>query len=842
MTFDSFDFLTSLSKIGRRAFLAFMVCAASAFSLSASGAEMKLDSPSAILHELDRFRQMGSVLYIAAHPDDENTELLAYLARGRDYRTAYLSLTRGDGGQNVLGPDIGEKLGVARTHELLAAREIDGAQQFFSRAVDFGFSKSYLETLKIWDKKEVVSDIVRVIREFHPDILVTRFSPSPGGTHGHHTASAVLALEAFKLAGDPKAFPEQGLPPWQPKRIFWNISKWQLDKVVGNDALKIDAGGKDAVSGESFVDIASKSRAMHKTQGFDSFKIQGAIGGARPESFQLLDGEPASKDILDGIDSSWSRVPGGAEVGKLTDSIIAKFNQKDVQASVPDLLQLRSKLEGLQSNDLVVKEKQLQLDRIIEACVGLHVETTISQAQVVPGEKIELHHSAIVRSNIPVKWLAVRYPSLKKETSKNIELHANQESTWTSTETLPESTQLTQPWWLRKEGSPGIFGVEDPSLIGSAENGPSFPIENVFEVAGQKITVFGEPLQVLKNAEGVETRRRMDVIPPVSLRFISQVALFSPGASRSVEVEIKASRANSDGTLSLTAPDGWKISPAKLPFHLKNVGQHQQFKFTITSPKEQSLAKISANAEMHGQTYHNQHIEINYAHLPPQLLQPPATMTVSSFEIATRGHVVGYLPGAGDTIAENVEQLGYTVKKLDDAKLTAEQLQGLDAVIIGVRAFNVRNNIGAAVPLLFDYVKNGGTVITQYNRPDGLKAEMIAPYDLHISSDRCTDEKAPITFLAPDNVILNKPNKISSADFDNWVQERGLYFANKWDEHFTPLIACNDDGEAPMKGSLLVAKYGKGNYIYTGLSFFRQLPAGVPGAYRLLANLISIDK
>ena len=287
---------------------------------------MKLDSPSAILHELESFRQMGSVLYIAAHPDDENTELLAYLARGRDYRTAYLSLTRGDGGQNVLGPEFGEKLGVARTQELLAARQIDGAQQFFSRAIDFGFSKSSSETLSIWNKQEVLSDIVRVIREFRPDVLITRFSPIPGGTHGHHTASATLAMEAFKLAGDPKAFPEQGLAPWQPKRIFWNVGRFQLDKVSGAP-LKIDAGGKDPVSGRGLHRHCSKSRSMHKTQGFDKFQFPGAHGGERLESFVLLDGAPADKDILEGVDTTWNRVAGGEEIGKAADELIAHFNR-----------------------------------------------------------------------------------------------------------------------------------------------------------------------------------------------------------------------------------------------------------------------------------------------------------------------------------------------------------------------------------------------------------------------------------------------------------------------------------------------------------------------------------
>ncbi|HEY9777574.1 MAG TPA: PIG-L family deacetylase [Planktothrix sp.] len=802
---------------------------------------MKLDSPSAILHELESFRQMGSALYIAAHPDDENTELIAYLARGRDYRTAYLSLTRGDGGQNVLGPDFGEKLGVARTQELLAARQIDGGQQFFSRAIDFGFSKSYAETLTIWNKQEVLSDIVRVIREFHPDVLITRFSPVPGGTHGHHTASAMLAMEAFKLAGDPKAFPEQGLAPWQPKRIFWNVGRFQLDKVSGTP-LKIDAGGKDPVSGEPFTDIAQASRSMHKTQGFDKFQFPGAHGGPRVEQFVLLDGEPASKDIMDGVDTTWNRVPGGAGIGKAAGEIISHFNPQDPSASVASLLKLRSQVDALQTHDPVIAEKRHELDRILQACLGLTVETTIAQSDVVPGEQMQMHHTATIHSNIPVRWLSVSYPTMKMNIDKPLDLTFNQPTIRDSQVTLPTNTPLTQPYWLRIEGTPGMFHVDDANLIGTAENAPAFPIEDVFEVDGQKLAIADEPVQVSTDSAGHQTHRRLDVIAPVSLRFTSDIALLTPGSSRSVQVEVTASRGNSDGMLRLESPKDWKVEPAQQAFKLAKVGDHESFQFTITAPPRSTTAKIIATAEVQGTVYRSQHQEITYPHIPPQLLQSKAVLKALSPELVTRGHAVGYLPGAGDSLVDNLQQMGYAVKILDDANITSEQLHGLDAVVIGVRAFNVRNNIGKALPALFQYVKDGGTVVCQYNNSDSLKTSQIAPYDLRLSRDRVTDERAAVTFLAPDSPVLNTPNKITEADFDGWVQERGLYFPSQWDDHFVPIISCGDAGETPSKGALLVAQYGKGYFIYTGLSFFRQLPAGVPGAYRLFANLLSIGK
>jgi LmbE family N-acetylglucosaminyl deacetylase len=357
------------------------------------------NSAPAILQELKSFREMGSVLYIAAHPDDENTLLIAYLARGRNYRTAYLSLTRGDGGQNVLGPQFDEKLGVARTQELLAARRLDGGQQFFTRAMDFGFSKDYKETLGIWDRQQVLSDVVRVIREFRPDVVINRFSTTPGGTHGHHTASAVLGLEAFKLAGDPKAFPEQNLPPWQPKRIFVNGRG-------GNDGgVQMEISGDDPVSGMSFTELAARSRAMHKTQGFDNFRGFGGGNGPYTESFQLLAGEPATNDILDGIDTTWNRVPGGAEIGKLTDSIIADFNPQNVSASVPALLKLRTLVIALPDKDSVVEGKSDQLDHILQSCLGLEVETTVLNSEVVPGEQMRLHYSVHFQASVPVQWV-----------------------------------------------------------------------------------------------------------------------------------------------------------------------------------------------------------------------------------------------------------------------------------------------------------------------------------------------------------------------------------------------------------------------------------------------------
>ena len=800
-------------------------------------------SASAILQELRSFREMGSVLYIAAHPDDENTRLIAYLSRGRGYRTGYLSLTRGDGGQNLIGPELGEELGVVRTQELLAARRIDGGQQFFTRAIDFGFSKDYRETFQIWDRNQVLADVVRTIRGFRPDVLITRFSTVPGGTHGHHTASAILALEAFKLAGDTNAFPEQlgELKPWQPKRILWNGFPRGFGRGAGDETntpgLRIDIGGYNPVLGESYGEIAARSRSMHKTQGFGSVGTRGTAS----ETFQLLGGEPATKDILDGVDTTWGRIPGGAEIGRLADEVIARFNPQNPAASVPALLTLRSRLAALPV-DSVVAEKRRQLDHILQGCLGLYIETVIPLAEAVPGETLKMHHAAIVRADVPVRWTAVRYPAGGDELGTSADLKPNQGATRESSRTLPATTPLTQPYWLREEGTVGMFRVDVPSLIGRPENPPAFPVEFVFEIGGQTLVIADEPVQILGDRVKGEIRQRLEVTPPVSLNFPEDLELFAPGTSHPAVVEVTSARAGAIGALHLETPAGWNVTPAMYPFSLTNYNENARFAFIITAPTNSTTARILATAEIDGKSYHNRRVEILHDHIPPLLLQPPARFKALSIDLAIRGHQVGYLPGAGDSVAECLQRMGYAVTLLTGADLTAEHLHSFDAVVIGIRAFNTRTDLAQNLSGLFAYVEAGGNVIVQYNTSDGLQTTRLAPYNLKLSHDRVTDETAPVTLLVPDHPAFTTPNRIVPSDFDGWVQERGLYFASEWDDHFTPLVACNDPGESPKNGSLLVVHYGRGYFVYTGLSWFRQLPEGVPGAYRLFANLISLGK
>lgn len=812
-------------------------------------------SPAAIGQELRSFATLGSVLYVAAHPDDENTQLITYLARGRGYRTAYLSVTRGDGGQNELGPEFGEKLGVARTQELLAARRLDGGRQFFTRALDFGFTKDVNETMRIWDHAQVLADVVRVIRTFRPDVVIAGMNPvQTPGQHGQHVASAVLAIEAFKLSGDSNAFPEQfadGLSPWQPKRILQNVRNFGGGRGgAGGNAppgvIRVDANGDDSVTGEGFVTIASRSRGMHKTQFGPNFGGAGGGGGGAggPQLFTMINGDPATTDIMDGLDLSFGRFAGGAEIAKLADEAAAQFKAGDPAASVPALLAIRAKLATLPT-DPVVADKRAQLDRILQACLGISVETTVPNAEAVPGETLKLRHTAVVKANVPVRWMGVNAGGTSAAYKEA--LTPDQASSHDATSVLGPQTPVSQPYWLRDEGTAGMFRVEETKLIGLPENPPVFPVEYVFELGGQTLAIRTEPVQLVAGASEAQAKRRLVAIPPVALNLPFEVALFTLGATKSVVVEVKAARAGTRGTLRLEAPAPWKVSPANRPFDFKQVGDKAQFTFEITAPAQAATAEFTAVATVGRNSYTNGRFEINYPHLPVQLLLPPTRLKVAAFDFKTRGQHVGYLPGAGDSTAENLTEMGYQVTMLSGLDLTPEKLKGLDAVVIGVRAFNERKDLEANLPGLFAWVEAGGTVIAQYNRPSNNLRGALGPYALSIAGDaptlRVTDENAPVIVLAADHPALNLPNKITPADFEGWVQERGAYFPSSWDEaHYTPLFAMSDPGEEPLKSSVLVAKYGKGYYVYTGLAFFRQLPAGVPGAYRLFANLVSLGK
>lgn len=828
----------------------------------------------AIVQQLRTFANTGTVLHVAAHPDDENTQLITAMARGRGYRTAYLSITRGDGGQNERGPDFGEKLGVLRTQELIAARKLDGGRQFFTRAIDYGYSKSPEEALRIWDHQAVLGDVVRVIRTFRPDVIITRFPIPPGsGGHGQHTASAMLAVEAFSLAADPTAFPEQlneGLKPWQAKRIGWNGWNNNNQSPLKGPITQFDIGGADPVTGVPFGTIANQSRGMHKTQMLGVFSERVGSPAQNFQNFQLLAGDAPTTDIMDGVDTTWARLPGGAALIPLIEDAIAKFTPADPAAIVPALLVIRAKLRelgaeprNLASNILVsplkdaplgtpgaypqkpmMDEKLAYLDDLICSLLGIEYGATTPKAEVIPGETIDLRQTVSVKSDVVPVAVTYRFEDDSiVESSEPIPLLPSKALEFTTRMKVPPDALLTHPYWLREESAVGLAKVSNPRLIGTPENAPALTTRIGLKVGTELIELPLIPVEAITGG----IRRPISIVSPVTLAFPHEIELFTTGATKEVIVEVVSARSNARGDLRLVVPQGWIANPVAQRFKLAHPGDRTALRFSVTAPNAPGSVSLTASTVVDGITCTTGRVVLDYAHLPQQLLQPTARTRATALNAQTRGQRIGYLPGAGDSTVESLTQLGYEVVTLTGADLTPARLAGLDALVLGVRAFNDREDLAANLPGLYAWVETGGTVIAQYNRPNNLKATALGPYELSIEGPaprlRVTDEDAPVTFLAPDHPVLNTPNKITDADFVGWVQERGAYFPSKWDEaRYTAILAMNDPGEPPLRSSLLVAQHGKGWFAYTGLSFFRQLPAGHPGAHRLFANLVSLGK
>ncbi|HEY2569526.1 MAG TPA: PIG-L family deacetylase [Candidatus Udaeobacter sp.] len=792
---------------------------------------------------LQKLNVLGRVLYVAAHPDDENTNLMALWANGSLYDAAYLSITRGDGGQNLIGPELRERLGVIRTEELLAARRVDHAKQFFSRANDFGFSKTADETMRFWDHDKILSDVVWVVRKFRPDVMVTRFSPEDHLTHGHHTASAILAVEAFSAAGDPTRFPEQlkFVKPWQPTRLVWNTSPFFFSNrnlpFDPTGLTVLEAGGYNPLLGKAYTEIAAASLSMHKSQGVGSPPRR----GARKEYFKLLAGQPITKALFEGIDTNWSRVPNSESVAAEIQQIVSQFRPADPAASVSALLKLRQTMGGLK-DDFWVRGKKAELDQIIAACLGLHVEASTTNETVTSGQNVAVKLEAINRCNIPVTLQEARCSLTGDETKIGVALPPNELVTKDLSCKISENAPYSQPYWLRKPGTLGTFTVDDQELIGLPENPPNLPIEIVLKINGQELRYTVEGKYRTVDPVAGELRRPLVIAPPAFAKIGDGVLVFPTDQSKPVSVHVIAATGPVKGELKLAAPKEWEINPTSVPIDLKGANAETTATFTVKPPNHDSEGMLRAVVSIDGHDYSFERVRISYPHIGVQTLMPPAEVKLVRADIRKKGDRIGYIPGAGDDVPESLQQMGYSVKVLSEDDITTENLAQFSAVVLGIRAYNTHDRIANWFPELLAYVKAGGVVIAQYNTLAELKTEQFGPYPLEISRDRVTDENAEVRILAPNHPLMNIPNKITSKDFEGWVQERGLYFPKTWDPAWMPILSSNDPKEKPLDGGLLVAKFGKGYFIYTSYSWFRQLPAGVPGAYRLFANMLSLGK
>lgn len=785
---------------------------------------------------------LGSVLYVAAHPDDENTRLIAYLSKDKMYRTGYLSMTRGDGGQNLIGDEQGIELGLIRTQELLSARRIDGGEQFFSRAFDFGYSKTPEETFEKWNKEKILSDVVWVIRKFQPDVIVTRFPTTGEGGHGHHTASAILANEAYEAAADPKRFSEQlkYVTTWQVKRVLWNTFNFGGNNTTREDQLKIDVGGYNPLLGKSYGEIAAISRSNHKSQGFGS----AASRGEQFEYFKATKGNQPAEDLLEGINQSWSKIKGGDNIEKMINDIASSFDLLHPEKSVESLVELYKTINNLSSGNW--KEQKLkEVYDLIAQCSGLFLDATTSSQFALQTDSVKINFSLNNRLGADAILESVSVDNY--DTSINYKLAKNRNFNFNKTFYVSSEKNVTQPYWLANKMDEGYFNVQDQQKIGQPDVEPAFNAIFRINISGESFT-FNQPVKY-RHTDPVkgELYQPLVVIPPVEFNFVNDNNFSINDSVAKSQVYFKSNL--NDSTLykaSFNYSEDWFAE--RKDFNYSTWKNNANYVSANFKPKNKAVNKkeiVSVDLKKNNSAlYAGKKNIISYDHIPTIVYFKEAAANLIQIDLKTYNKKIGYIVGAGDKVPEALEQMGYEVTMLTEKELAKANLKEFDAIISGVRAYNTNDWMKTYYSKLMKYVEEGGNYIVQYNTSNFISSvsSKIGPYKFDISRTRVTDENAAVNILKPAHPVLNFPNKITSDDFREWVQERSIYHASNWDkEKFETIFSMNDDGEKPNEGSLIISKYGKGYFSYTGIVFFRELPAGVPGAYRLLANLIALN-
>ncbi|RXK83926.1 PIG-L family deacetylase [Filimonas effusa] len=802
-----------------------------------------------IYRNLQKLNVLGTVLYVAAHPDDENTRLLAYLAREAQFTTGYLSLTRGDGGQNLIGDEQGVELGLIRTQELLAARRIDGAEQFFSRAYDFGFSKSSEEALRIWDHDAVLSDVVWTIRRYQPDVIITRFPGDARAGHGHHAASAILANEAFVAAADPNRFPEHfkdGLQPWKARRILWNTFNFGGNNTITDDQFHIEVGDFNRLLGKGYGEIASDSRSQHKSQGFGVAKTR----GRSMEYFLTTGGDAPHNRLMDGIVTGWNRVDGGNAIQPLVDRLLKDFNFEHPENSLDQLTGLYKKIQALPENSVYKTRKLKEVAELIAQCAGLFAEASTDAAYAIKGQPFRVNYFINSRSSNDIKLEAVSLGNVFDSTiGKQLPMNVNWEMAYTGRISL--EAPVSQPYWLQRPMEMGSFRLEKQSDIAVPENRPAFTAGFRINVKGLELLVERPVMYRFTDPVKGEIYEPVTVAPPLVISLTPSMVLtnITPALAQEPVVD-----------LQYKSYFNYPRVPVKVQLFQGNVviysrdtlmDLEKEKAYNVRMPLS-AIVKKDAKADVRavvtltldGKAYAYKDFlrSINYDHIPGINYFLEDHLSVIATPVNTGGKKrVGYIVGAGDKVPQALTQMGYDVTILHEADITPVNLSRFDAVIAGVRAYNIHEFLETKYPVLMQYVQNGGNYIVQYNTHAKLKARM-APYPLAIINKRITDERAAVEILMPSHAVFNTPNKITAADFDGWIQERSIYQAETTDSHYQLLLGMSDKGEAQSKGSLVITPYGKGNFVYTGLVFFRELPAGVPGAFRLMANLVALPQ
>src|SRR5579871_896321 len=805
-------------------------------SISVSFAQIPPSYTSAELFlRLKKLNVLGTALYIAAHPDDENSRLIAYLSEDRLYRTGYLSMTRGDGGQNLIGDEQGVELGLIRTQEMLAARRVDHAEQFFTRAFDFGFSKSTDEALRTWGKEKILSDVVWVIRKFQPDVIITRFPEDARAGHGHHSGSAVLAHEAFAAAADPNRFPEQfkfGVKPWQAKRLLWNTFNFGSVNTTSDNQLKLDVGVYNPVLGKSYGEIAAESRTQHKSQGAALTRTRGQT----IEYFTTVMGNAPTNDLLDDVKANWSRVEGGEKIQGIIEQLISQFSLSNPEKIVPGLVNLYKEISKLK--DGYWKEQKLkETQQLIEACSGLWLEATVGNGYAVQGDSLKINFAIINRLNTEAKVNSIKVNGF--DTAWQQHLDFNKNYVFSKTILVSDKKPITNPYWLEEEMSKGSFNVKDQTLIGDPQGKPAYESEFNLNIEGQDF-VFARPVQYrFTDPVRGDSYEPLTILPPTTARIEPELVLFADSEQKSFEAHTKKQTVKSiDQKIILKNTDDLSI---------KQSGNQNSNIFYSAKPLkfEQKVFTSNLAFEQNGKNENAKELKtISYEHIPriDYFVNTKIKFVIADVKIS--GKRIGYIEGAGDKVPAALQQMGYDVVMLKEKDITSGNLQQFDAILTGVRAYDVHPWLNEKYEVLMDYINNGGNLIVQYNRVNtiGNTKVKFGPYPFNITNARVTDEDAEVKFLKPEHQVLNFPNKITNKDFEGWIQERGIYFAGQPDSKYETVLSMHDAGEPEQTTSLIIGDYGKGKFVYTGLVFFRELPAGVPGAYRLLANIIALNR
>ena len=790
---------------------------------------------------LKKLDLLGSVLYIAAHPDDENTAVISYLAKGKLLRTGYLSLTRGDGGQNLIGTEQSEQLGVLRTQELLEARKRDGGEQYFTRAIDFGYTKSSEETFEFWDKEKVLSDIVWMIRKFRPDIIITRFPSTGEGGHGHHTASAILALEAFDLANDPKAFPEQlkYVNVRKPKRVFWNawlpaLQKQQMDL---SKIPSLNLGEFNSLLGKSYTEISALSRSMHKSQGFGSSGIRNTI----LNYFMLQKGDSVVNDMFEGIDLSWNRVEGGNEIHSLIQQTIDNYDDENPSASLENLFVIYEKIANLK-DEYWKQVKLKEITELIRSCAGIWIEAISENEFVSVGDTLKVKASIVNRSDNSLSLTNVELRNLSDAKIEHPVLLKGELSSNSFNTLIPENSSITQPYWLKNDHEVGMYNITDQNLIGLPEEEAKLICDFTVSFNNQSVTFSVPVYQRLTDPVDGEVYKSVIITPPVTVNIEKDIYFFSSSNEKEIKVTLQSFKDSTSGKINLDCKNDWKVIPAEINFKFDKNNQKKDFYVKVFPSNDKTISGLSAQITIDNKTYSKSLTRIEYKHILPQTIFYEAKSKLELFNFNKDGvKKIGYIVGSGDKIPDFLTDLGFDVTIMDDKHFSSNNLDQFDVIITGIRAYNTRDNLAVFHKELIKYVEAGGTLISQYNTNGDLITEPgVLP--LKLSRDRVTDENSEVGILNNNHKVFNKPFKITKNDFNGWIQERGLYFPNEWDKNYEALLSMKDKGETPKTGSLLVTKYGKGTFVYTGLSFFREIPAGVEGAIKLFINLLYANK